>query len=128
LFCIRYLISTNRSTINKAVIGYRIKGMTTNIIARIQEIEKVLIDHKPFMEKELKVKEIGIFGSFLRGKQKKSSDLDILVEFSEPIGLFHFIRLEDFLTKITGIKVDLVMKSALKPRIKDRILQEVRYI
>ena len=60
----------------------------------------------------------------MRGEQKKDSDLDILVEFNETIDLFEFIQLENYLAEILGCKVDLVMKDALKPRIKDRILRE----
>ena len=71
---------------------------------------------------------IGIFGSYVRGEQKKKSDLDILVEFSEPIGLFKFVELEDFLSQELNLKVDLVMKDALKPRIKDSILKEAIYV
>jgi predicted nucleotidyltransferase len=74
------------------------------------------------------VQTIGIFGSYVRGEQKKKSDLDILVEFSEPIGLFKFVELEDFLSQELNLKVDLVMKDALKPRIKDSILKEAIYV
>lgn len=68
---------------------------------------------------------MGIFGSYVRGEQDSESDLDILVEFDEAPGLFEYIRLEDYLSEILGIKVDLVMKSALKPAIGKRILEEV---
>jgi predicted nucleotidyltransferase len=74
------------------------------------------------------VKEIGIFGSYVRGDQKRKSDIDILVEFEEVPGLFKFIELEDYLTEILGIKTDLVMKDALKPYIGKRILDEVIYL
>lgn len=94
----------------------------------IEEIEKTLRECKPLLEKGFKVKEIGIFGSYLRREQKERSDLDILVEFSEPIGLFNFIELEDFLMKKLGVKVDLVMKDALKPRIKDKVIKEALYV
>jgi predicted nucleotidyltransferase len=56
----------------------------------------------------------------LWGAQKKKSDLDVLVEFYRTIDLFTFVELEDFLSEVPGVKVDPVMKSALKPRIKDR--------
>lgn len=71
---------------------------------------------------------IGIFGSYVRGEQKRKSDLDLLVEFSDPPSLFKFVELEDFLSQKLGIKVDLVMKDALKPRIKDSILNEAVYV
>ena len=71
---------------------------------------------------------MGIFGSYLHREQKTRSDLDLLVEFEEPIGLFDFIRLENELTRLTGIKVDLVVKEALKQRIKDKVIKEALYI
>lgn len=54
--------------------------------------------------------------------------MDILVEFKEPISLIEFVALERHLSEIIGRKVDLVMRSALKPRIGKRILKEVRYL
>jgi len=74
------------------------------------------------------VKTIGLFGSYVKGEQKDTSDLDVLVDFYEPISLFRFIELEDFLTQQLGVKVDLVMRDALKPRIKDNILSEAIYV
>lgn len=74
------------------------------------------------------MKTIGLFGSYVKGEQKDTSDLDVLVDFYEPISLFRFIELEDFLTQQLGVKVDLVMRDALKPRIKDNILSEAIYV
>ena len=64
----------------------------------------------------------------MRGEEKKRSDVDILVEFKEPVGLFKFMNLEEHLEKLLGTKVDLVSKKALKPRIGKYILKEVVYI
>lgn len=74
------------------------------------------------------VKSIGVFGSVARADNANASDVDILVEFSQPIGFFKFIELEEFLSRIIGKKVDLVTKRALKPAIKEEILQEVVYV
>jgi len=97
---------------------------------RIEEIMKILMEHKEELRKRYGVKEIGIFGSYVRGKEKKSSDLDLLVEFDphKSIGLLEFINMENYLSDIMGVKVDLVMKSALKPRIGEHILKEVIYL
>ena len=92
------------------------------------EIKKLLAEHKETLENKYKVKSMGVFGSFVRGKQKKKSDIDILVEFSETPDLFEFLDLEEYLKEILGRKVDLVTKNALKPLIKDRILSEVVYV
>lgn len=90
----------------------------------IDDIKNTIHKYKAYLSDKFKVKSISVFGSYLRGEQKENSDLDILVEFNETIDLFEFIQLENYLAEILGCKVDLVMKDALKPRIKDRILRE----
>jgi len=64
--------------------------------------------------------------SSVRGEQRKRSDLDVLVEFDRVPSLFEFIRLERYLSELLKIKVDLVMKSALKPAIGRHILEEAQ--
>ena len=81
----------------------------------------------PELHDKYKVSRIGIFGSMARGEAKETSDIDILVEFSEPVGMFHFFELKEFLESILGKKIDLVTKNALKPAIKDSIINEVIY-
>ena len=80
------------------------------------------------MQKKYKIKEIGIFGSYVRGEMNKKSDIDILVEYDEVPDLIVFIDLKYYLSDLFGIKVDLVMKSALKPNIGKRVLKEVVYL
>jgi len=92
------------------------------------EIKKILSERKPEIQKKYKVKSIGIFGSYVSGKSSKRSDVDVLVEFSEPVGMFVFLDLEEYLRSIFGLKVDLVSKKALKPKIGENILNEVVYI
>ena len=86
---------------------------------------KILRQHFPEIKKKYSVSYLGIFGSYVRGEQTSESDLDLLVEFEEKPGLFEYIELEDYLSDLLGVKVDLVMKSALKPNIGKRILNEV---
>lgn len=95
---------------------------------RLQDIEAKLKENKDLLNKRFNVKEIGIFGSFVRGEQKETSDLDILVEFERSVSLFEIVRLERFLSELLGEKVDLVMKNSLKPRIGKHILKEVVYV
>jgi len=95
---------------------------------KIEEIKKTLIKLKPFLKEKYKVKEIGIFGSYVKDKQKEGSDLDILVEFEEVPSLIEFIEMENFLSDKLKIKVDLVIKKALKPHIGKVILKEVIYL
>ena len=84
--------------------------------------------HKEDLRQKYKVKEIGIFGSYARQEQKKKSDVDVLVTFYETIDLFSFIELENHLSDLFGIKVDLVMKEGIKPRLKEKILSEAIYV
>jgi len=93
-----------------------------------QAILRLLREEKFYLGEHYKVKRIGVFGSLIRGEQGKKSDVDLLVEFKEPIGLFKFIELEEHLSKVLNRKVDLVMKGALKQRLRQKILQEVRYL
>jgi len=95
---------------------------------KLEEIKKVLKENKTILSNEFKIKEIGLFGSYLRDEAKEDSDIDVLVEFNKTVGLLEFIALENHLSDTLGIKVDLVMKSALKPRIGRHILEEVVYL
>ena len=95
--------------------------------SNLERIISILKEHKAELKEKYGVKEIGIFGSYVRGEYKGKSDLDILVEFEEDakIGLLKFVNLENYLSNLIGVKVDLVEKSALKPRIGKNILREV---
>jgi len=92
-----------------------------------KEIISLLERERNVLREKFKVKKLGVFGSFARGENQKSSDVDILVEFSEPVGFFLFIDLENYLSGLFGLKVDLVTKNALKPAIKDKIISDVVY-
>ena len=91
----------------------------------LEEIKKILKEHRSTIEKQFKVKEIAIFGSYVRGEYEDNSDIDLLVEFYEPVGFFTFMDLEEYLEGLLGTKVDLVSKKALKPRIGKYILEEM---
>jgi uncharacterized protein len=95
---------------------------------KIDEIKSILEKHIQEIEERYKVTEIGIFGSYVRDEQNETSDVDILIEFKESMGLLKFIEIENYLTDLLGVKVDLVMKSSLKPRIGKHILEEVVYL
>ena len=90
-----------------------------------EEIKETLKKQKPFLLEKYGVKEIGIFGSYAKGAQKDKSDLDVLVEFGRSIGFFEFLELEEYLANTIGVKVELVTKGALKPKIGEYILREV---
>jgi hypothetical protein len=94
----------------------------------LDEIKKVLRDYKPVLKNKYNVNTLGIFGSYVRGKQAGDSDLDILVDFTTPISLFEFIDMEEELSKLLHVKIDLVSRNALKPYIGKRILNEVQLV
>lgn len=91
----------------------------------LKRIMEELRQHMPELEQRYKVKTLGVFGSYIRGEQHEGSDLDLLVEFHDPPSLLKFIEMEYYLSDLLGVKVDLVMKDALKPAIGQRVLKEV---
>jgi predicted nucleotidyltransferase len=101
-----------------------------------EAVESVTLDrllsclrvHLPDLAVRFQIASLGVFGSYLRGEQRPDSDLDMLVDFHEPPGLFDFIRLENELSALLGVKVDLVLKSALKPGIGRYVLEEVQQV
>lgn len=90
------------------------------------EILKILREHRADMEKH-GVKSLALFGSAARAEMRPRSDIDILVEFSQPVGLFEFLRLDFYLEELLGCHVDLVTPDALKNQLRERILREAIY-
>lgn len=97
-------------------------------MSELDKIKQVLRKNKSSLKRQFKVKELGIFGSYVRGEQKKNSDVDILVEFSQIPGLFDYLRTENRLSRLLRRRVDLVMKGSLKPVIGKYIMREVVYV
>jgi uncharacterized protein len=104
---------------------YRVKQMKT-----LQEIQEILRQNKNNFFEKYHLTKIGIFGSYVKNRQTIDSDLDILVEFDPrfQFGLLTFCELENYLSALIGIKVDLVMGDCLKPKIGQQILSEVIYL
>jgi uncharacterized protein len=94
----------------------------------LEKLKAALASHKTELKENYKVDEIGLFGSYVRNEQHNKSDVDVLVTFTETPDLFQFIELENYLTDLLGVKVDLIMKDDIKPRLKDRILSEAVYV
>ncbi len=87
------------------------------------EIFELLRNHRHEIRRH-QVKQLSVFGSVARDEAGAGSDIDILVEFSRPVGLFEFVRLKAFLEDLLGCDVDLVTPEALRPEMRDEILQE----
>ncbi len=96
------------------------------LMKELEEIKEKLRQHKPDLKQKYNVEEIGVFGSYVHGDQTSGSDIDILVEFSEPIG-WEIIDLKEELEDFLNISVDLVTKDGLKPRLKPQIMDDVVY-
>lgn len=99
-------------------------------VKNIGEAKAILEEHKADVVQKYHVSELGIFGSFVRGDQKKRSDIDILVEFKEKDipGLLKLCEMERYFQRLLRKKVDLVIKSGIRPELKRGILKEVVYI
>ncbi len=95
----------------------------------IFEVKKMIEKSSFHIKETYFVKEIGIFGSFVKGKQGIKSDIDILVTFEKGHkDFFNFMRLKYYLEELLTLKVDLVIKEAIKPGLKERIFNEVEYV
>ena len=94
----------------------------------ITQILNILRETLPYVQNLYRVESMEVFGSYIRSEENDESDLDILISFSATPSLIKFIELENLLTDRVGIKVDLVMKEALKRNIRQNILREARSI
>jgi predicted nucleotidyltransferase len=93
----------------------------------LAEIKQILQAQKPYLYEKYGVTAIGVFGSYVRGEQRPDSDIDVLVELTDPpkIGLMGLVGLEYYLSDLLEQKVDVAIKKSLRKRIGRRILREV---
>ena len=91
----------------------------------LNRITATLRQQLPSLAERYRVTSLGVFGSYVRQQQRPESDIDLLVTFNDPPSLLKFIELENYLTDLLGVRVDLVMKDVLKPTIEKQILSEV---
>jgi len=94
----------------------------------VEEIRKTLKSLEKQIRKEYKAEIIGLFGSYVRGERKESSDVDILARFLEGATLFDFVGLADFLEEKINLRVDLVSDRAIRQELREQILKEVMMI
>ena len=94
----------------------------------IKEIISTLNSFREIIRKEYKAEVIGLFGSYVRGEQKETSDIDIIVRFLEDASVLDLVGLADFLEEKLGIKVDIVPIDTIRTEIKEDILREAVYI
>ncbi|HWQ15456.1 MAG TPA: nucleotidyltransferase family protein [Roseiflexaceae bacterium] len=84
----------------------------------------ILREHRADFAERYRIRELAVFGSYVRNEQHADSDLDVLVSFTKPPSLLTLVKLEEELSDLLGVKVDLAVKSALRPRIATQILSE----
>lgn len=96
-----------------------------------QKIVQILRKELPYLENTYKVKKVGLFGSFAKGKEKIDSDIDIVIEFKSPIGLT-FVELAEYIEKLLGRKVDVITSEGIKSirvrEVAEDIKRSVRYV
>ena len=91
---------------------------------RIEGLKGIINQHRQELEDKFNVKNIAVFGSYVRDEQKEGSDIDILVEFFKSVSLLHIVSLENYLSDIIGIKVDVIPKKNVRKELKEAILKE----
>ena len=94
----------------------------------IKTLKQLMEKNRQRLHEEYSIKTLGIFGSYSKGKASPGSDLDVLVEFSQPPNFFKFVRLERTLSRLLGIPVDLATPNSLKPLIRKKILKEAIFV
>jgi predicted nucleotidyltransferase len=94
----------------------------------LSEIKRLLVLSKRELNEKFSVREIGLFGSYVRNEQKPVSDLDILVDFEKPVSLMKIVALENFLNDMLGIKTDVVPKDDVRSELRNIIYDETVYI
>ncbi|MEN3185654.1 MAG: nucleotidyltransferase family protein [Atribacterota bacterium] len=94
----------------------------------LEEIKTLLMKHREDLKTRYGVREIGIFGSYVRGKAGEESDLDILVDFENPLSLLRIVALEHELQDLLGVKVDLVPKKNVRKELEKEILNYVVFL
>jgi len=93
-----------------------------------EQIKIIISRHKRELSRKYAVRQIGLFGSVVTGKATKNSDIDILVDFSKPVSLLKLVRLENYLSDLFKLKVDLVPKQDIRTELRERILSQTLYL
>jgi predicted nucleotidyltransferase len=91
----------------------------------LRDLAEILHQQLPLLNKRYGLRSLSLFGSYVRDEQRLDSDLDLLVTFDDPPSLLKFIEMENYLSDLLGVKVDLVLEDTLKAGIRERILNEL---
>jgi predicted nucleotidyltransferase len=94
----------------------------------LDAVKRCLTDQKSLLKNKYHISKVGIFGSYVRGEQRNESDVDVLIDYDEAPSLIALIEIENMLSDLLGMKVDLVTSKGLKPQLRQHILNEVVYL
>jgi uncharacterized protein len=122
-----YIIKLGCALPDPGVSSFLISSGIIYSMKTLKEIQQTLRIQQPILKERYGVQIVGVFGSYVRHEQRPDSDLDILIELDRPpkISLIGLVELEDYLSQVLGVPVDIAIKTNLKRRIGQRILQEV---
>jgi len=105
----------------------KLLNLNSNLMKKLEKVEEILKKHKEYLRNKFYIEKIGVFGSYSKGTQKDKSDIDIFVEFYQPIG-WKFFTLKEFLENILGMKVDLATINSLKPQMIEDVLKDMIFV
>ncbi|MCI5120667.1 MAG: DNA polymerase beta [Candidatus Electrothrix sp. AUS4] len=94
----------------------------------LEAVKHCLAKQKSLLKEKYKISRLGIFGSYIRGEQRSGSDVDVLIDYDKAPSLIELIEIENMLSDLLGLKVDLVTRTGLKPQLRRHILEEVVYL
>ena len=94
----------------------------------LNEIKKIIKQHRNVLADKYGVAVVGIFGSYVRGEQEQRSDIDLLADILRPISLLEMVGAEIYLSEVLEIKVDLVPKRNVREELRNNILEEAASI
>lgn len=105
----------------------KLLNLNSNLMKKLEKVEEILKKQKEYLRNKFYIEKIGVFGSYSKGTQKDKSDIDIFVEFYQPIG-WKFFTLKEFLENILGMKVDLATINSLKPQMIEDVLKDMIFV
>jgi predicted nucleotidyltransferase len=94
----------------------------------LDAVKRCLTEQKFLLQNKYHISRVGIFGSYIRGEQRSGSDVDVLIDYDKAPSLVALIEIENMLSDLLGMKVDLVTSKGLKPQLRQHILDEVVYL
>ena len=106
------------------MVSSNMNKTATDLPPKAAGYARILGEHMPDLERDYGVASLALFGSYVRGEEQEGSDLDVLVDFSRPIGMFGLVATERYMSELVGVEVDLVTRPSLRRRIGRAILKE----